>query len=80
MQWTFEAGLLDVTLERFTDITSIVLHAEADRFFRSIDECSSNVITIPHPELVPVHSYHFLSLLIMTSVMFAFSFIIRFRE
>ena len=73
IQWTFEAGLLDVTFNRFTDISFIVPHDEADRCFRSIDECSSNVVTISYPELRAVDSYHFLSLSIMTLIMLLLS-------
>ena len=80
IQWTFEAGLLDVTFNRFTDISFLVPHVDADRCFRSIDECSSNVVTIPYPEPRRVNSFHFLSLFIMTSIMLVFSFTIRVLE
>ena len=80
IQWTFEAGLLDITFNRFTDISFYVSLAEAERSFRSIDDCSSNVVTIPYPELGPVHFYHFLSLSILILIAFLFSFIIRLTE
>ena len=80
IQWTFEAGLLDVTLNRFTDISFYIPLAQVDKCFRSIDECSSNVVTIPYPEPRRVNSFHFLSLFIMTSIMFLFSSMIRVLE
>ena len=59
IQWTFEAALLDVAFNRFTDLSFVVPPAEADKYFRSIDECSSNVVTIPYPELRPVNLFHY---------------------
>ena len=80
IQWTFEAGLFDVTLERFTDISFLVPPTQAVKYFRSIDECSSNVVTIPYPELRPVDPFHFLSLFIVTCIMLLLSFLIRVME
>ena len=77
IQWTFEAALMEITFNRFSDISVVIPNADADRYFRSIDECNSTVVTIPYPELRPVDPFHFLSLFIVTSIMLVLPFNIR---
>ena len=80
IRWTFEAGLLEVTFNRFVDLSMFLQSDEADKHFRSIDECSSNVVMIPYPEPRRLTSFHFLSLFIMSSIMLVLSFTIRVLE
>ena len=80
IQWTFEAGLLEVTFTRLVDFNDFVQRDEADKYFRSIDECCSNVVTIPYPELRSVDLFHYLSLFAMILILLLFPFIICVAE
>ena len=76
IQWSFEGSLLEVTLARFTDVSSHMNVNDADQYFRAIDECASNVIEIPHPEATAVGLFHYVSLFGLCSLLFFVSSIV----
>lgn len=69
-QRMFEANLRETALLRFNDIWSIspVSHEEAKPHFRAIEDCASNVVTIPYPEWMSVPMFHYVSLFAVVSV------------
>lgn len=62
IQHTFEGGLSDESVRRFFDIASAFQLTDTEKHFTEIDECSCNVVTVPHAELTAVSLSHYYSL------------------
>lgn len=63
IKWSFQAGTSDAAINQFFGIPSLLYSPEdAAKVFSSIDECNSNVVLTPHPEMSAVTLWHYVSL------------------
>jgi hypothetical protein len=78
-QRSFESGIFEQT-GRTLDLSSVMGMANGVESFSKLEECSNNVIEIPHPEMTAVFLFHYLSLVLIVLPLVVIAAVILCKE